>query len=60
MLILRNLESCTVDASITLPGFAARELAEQFSGDTLALGGFPGGATLRVRLEPGEVRVYRD
>jgi beta-galactosidase len=60
MLILRNLESRTVDASITLPGFAARELAEQFSGDTLALGGFPDGATLRVCLEPSEVRVYRD
>ena len=59
MVIVRNLESRPVTASVTAPGLRAGAWTELFGGDALEATAAGDGASLVVTLGPGEVRVYR-
>ena len=59
MVIVRNLESRPVTASVTVPGLRAGAWTEVFSGDALEATAAGDGASLVVTLGPDEVQVYR-
>jgi hypothetical protein len=60
MVIMRNLENSSVDVSLSVPGQVLSNMKEQFSGETLSWKQEGGGVTTRVKLQAGEVRVYRE
>src|SRR5690606_15758045 len=59
MVIVRNLESRPVTASVTAPGLRAGAWTELFGGDVLEATAAGGGAAFVVTLGPDEVQVYR-
>ena len=59
MIILRSLAKSTVDTAITIPAISPSVMHEAFSGERLKWTAAAGGATARVRLRAGEVKVYR-
>ncbi len=59
MLIVRNLESHPVEALLDVPGLAVGRFEEIFGGGAVEASATEAGATLRVRLAPQQVQVYR-
>lgn len=59
MVIVRNLETATVSASILLPLKNLKPLTEQFSSDILTPTQELGGTILKMSLVPKEVKVFR-
>ncbi len=59
MIILRNLQSAPVETTIVIPGLRAGNAVEQFSGESLAFKETNKASSTALRLEAGEVRVYR-
>lgn len=59
MVIVQNLSSSAVEASIHLPNVEVNVLAEQFSNEILSLRRHQNGALTAIALAPKEVKVYR-
>lgn len=59
MLIVQNLEKGKVEAEISLPLQNIKKMKEQFTNETLSLTGNKNGASIRIKLKPREVKVYR-
>ncbi len=60
MLIIQNLEESNQDVTIKIPGEKFNLLTEQFSGEKIKSTMIGKGVELKIKLNPREVRVYRD
>jgi len=59
MIIVQNLEKKSVEAEISLPLQKIKKMKEQFTNETLSLTANKNGSSIRIKLEPREVKVYR-
>ncbi len=59
MVFIRNLEAEVVEAAVNVPDCWLGRLHEQFGGDAIQCGPLGAGSAFTVRLNPGEVKVFR-
>jgi beta-galactosidase len=59
MVIMRNLENSPVDVLLSVPGQTFSNMKEEFSGETLSWKPAGDGVRTRVKMQAGEVKVYR-